>query len=114
MGATKGCGVGYIVQFRNLTEAIHWTWGKVVTLYLEPVYVNIILSIIYIYMYVYTYIHIYIYLHIYMYIYIYMYISSQDTPQTHVYKYVFILTNPSYTRLLALLQHHGWMLLFSP
>ena len=92
MGATKGCGVGYIVQFRNLTEAIHWTWGKVVTLYLEPVYVNIILSIIY----------------------IYMYISSQDTPQTHVYKYVFILTNPSYTRLLALLQHHGWMLLFSP
>ena len=82
MGATKGCGVGYIVQFRNLTEAIHWTWGKVVTLYLEPVYVNIILSIIYIYVciYIHTYIYKFTYIYMYIYIYIYVYIKSRHTP----------------------------------
>ena len=82
MGATKGCGVGYIVQFRNLTEAIHWTWGKVVTLYLEPVYVNIILSIIYIYVCIYTYIHIYIYINLHIYICTYIYICIYQV-KTH-------------------------------
>ena len=86
MGATKGCGVGYIVQFRNLTEAIHWTWGKVVTLYLEPVYFNIILSILYIYIHIYIYLYLHIYIYLFIYIYTYIYISIF----TYIYIYVHI------------------------